>query len=104
MTISSRFEPIGQLLEANEYDALPENSRREFVDGVVPGSSDSMIWWDFPCQDTANPTRSPVVSNHRGRVHATLSQSSTEDSGSPNDGEPENRAINSTRERTLSFR
>ncbi len=33
--ISSRFEPIGQLLKANEYDALPENSRREFVDGVV---------------------------------------------------------------------
>jgi Uma2 family endonuclease len=29
------FEPIGQVLTAEEYDALPENPRRELVDGVV---------------------------------------------------------------------
>jgi Uma2 family endonuclease len=28
-------EPIGQILTAEEYDALPENPRRELVDGVI---------------------------------------------------------------------
>src|SRR5215813_2328626 len=28
-------EPIGQVLTAEEYDALPENPRRELVDGVI---------------------------------------------------------------------
>src|SRR5204862_7013964 len=28
-------EPIGQILTADEYDALPENRRRELVDGVI---------------------------------------------------------------------
>src|SRR5256885_7154811 len=28
-------EPIGQILTAEEYDALPENWRRELVDGVI---------------------------------------------------------------------
>jgi Uma2 family endonuclease len=35
LAIAPSFEPIGQLLSADEYDALPENSRRELVDGVV---------------------------------------------------------------------
>jgi Uma2 family endonuclease len=33
--IAPSYEPIGQLLSADEYDALPENSQRELVDGVV---------------------------------------------------------------------
>jgi Uma2 family endonuclease len=28
-------EPIGQVLTSDEYDALPENPRRELVDGVI---------------------------------------------------------------------
>jgi Uma2 family endonuclease len=35
MAIPPTFEPIGQVLTPEEYDALPENSRRELVDGVV---------------------------------------------------------------------
>lgn len=29
------IEPIGEVLTAEEYDALPENPRRELVDGVI---------------------------------------------------------------------
>lgn len=29
------YEPVGQVLTAEQYDALPENSRRELVDGVI---------------------------------------------------------------------
>ena len=29
------LEPIGRVLTAEEYDALPENPRRELVDGVI---------------------------------------------------------------------
>lgn len=29
------IEPVGQVLTAEEYDALPENPRRELVDGVI---------------------------------------------------------------------
>ncbi|HEU4544617.1 MAG TPA: Uma2 family endonuclease [Jiangellaceae bacterium] len=35
MAIPPTFEPIGQVLTPDEYDALPEHSRRELVDGVV---------------------------------------------------------------------
>jgi len=33
--IAPSYEPIGRVLTADEYDALPENARRELVDGVV---------------------------------------------------------------------
>lgn len=33
--MTSALEPIGQVLTPEEYDALPENSLRELVDGVV---------------------------------------------------------------------
>jgi Uma2 family endonuclease len=32
---SQNDEPIGQVLTSDEYDALPENPRRELVDGVI---------------------------------------------------------------------
>jgi Uma2 family endonuclease len=35
VTVTPTLEPIGQVLTPEEYDALPENSLREFVDGVV---------------------------------------------------------------------
>lgn len=35
MTMTLSREPIGEVLTADEYDALPENSRRELVDGVI---------------------------------------------------------------------
>lgn len=34
-TFAPPAEPIGQVLTPDEYDALPENPRRELVDGVV---------------------------------------------------------------------
>jgi Uma2 family endonuclease len=33
--IAPTFEPIGEVLTADEYDSLPENPRRELVDGVI---------------------------------------------------------------------
>jgi Uma2 family endonuclease len=33
--VAPSYEPIGQLLTADEYDALPENPQRELVDGVI---------------------------------------------------------------------
>lgn len=35
MASASFPEPVGQVLTADEYDALPENALREIVDGVV---------------------------------------------------------------------
>lgn len=35
VTLTPTLEPIGQVLTPEEYDALPENSRRELVDGVI---------------------------------------------------------------------
>lgn len=35
MTVTVASEPIGEILTADEYDALPPNSRRELVDGVI---------------------------------------------------------------------
>jgi Uma2 family endonuclease len=35
ITVAPTLEPIGQLLTPEEYDALPENSLRELVDGVI---------------------------------------------------------------------
>jgi len=35
VVVAPTYEPIGQVLTAAEYDALPENPRRELVDGVV---------------------------------------------------------------------
>ena len=33
--VAPSYEPIGQLLTADEYDALPANPQRELVDGVI---------------------------------------------------------------------
>jgi Uma2 family endonuclease len=33
--MAATYEPVGQLLTGDEYDALPANPRRELVDGVV---------------------------------------------------------------------
>jgi Uma2 family endonuclease len=38
------LEPIGQLLTAQEYDALPENSLRELVDGVIHMMATPTSW------------------------------------------------------------
>src|ERR1051326_229621 len=35
VTLAPVHEPIGELLTATDYDALPANPRRELVDGVV---------------------------------------------------------------------
>jgi Uma2 family endonuclease len=35
VTVTPTLEPIGRVLTPDEYDALPENSLRELVDGVV---------------------------------------------------------------------
>jgi Uma2 family endonuclease len=37
-------EPIGQVLTAEEYDALPENPRRELVDGVIHVMATPRAW------------------------------------------------------------
>lgn len=37
-------EPIGQVLTDEEYDALPENPRRELVDGVIQMMSTPTPW------------------------------------------------------------
>jgi Uma2 family endonuclease len=38
------MEPIGQVLTGAEYDALPENPRRELVDGVIQMMSTPTPW------------------------------------------------------------
>lgn len=38
------IEPVGQVLTAEEYDALPENSRRELVDGVIRMMASPRAW------------------------------------------------------------
>lgn len=32
---TTAYEPIGRVLTAEEFDALPEDPRRELVDGVI---------------------------------------------------------------------
>lgn len=38
------IEPIGRVLTGEEYDALPENSRRELVDGVIHIMASPRAW------------------------------------------------------------
>lgn len=44
ITVAPTLEPIGQLLTAEEYDALPENSLRELVDGVIHMMAPPTFW------------------------------------------------------------
>ena len=44
MAVAPTFEPIGRVLTAAEYDALPENPRRELVDGVVQVMATPTPW------------------------------------------------------------
>jgi Uma2 family endonuclease len=44
ITVTPTLEPIGQVLTPEEYDALPENPRREFVDGVVHMMATPSLW------------------------------------------------------------
>jgi Uma2 family endonuclease len=54
------LEPTGQVLTPEEYEALPPNSRRELVDGVV-----RLMATPTPChQDVANALRN-ALSLHR---------------------------------------
>lgn len=41
---STLLEPIGQVLTGDEFDALPENSRRELVDGVIHMMASPKAW------------------------------------------------------------
>jgi Uma2 family endonuclease len=60
ITVSPTLEPIGQVLTPEEYDALPPNSRRELVDGVV-----RLMATPTPFhQDVANALRN-ALSLHR---------------------------------------
>ena len=43
-TLTPTLEPIGQVLSPEEYDALPENSRRELVDGVIHMMATPSFW------------------------------------------------------------
>ena len=55
-TLTPTLEPIGQVLSPEEYDALPENSRRELVDGVI-----RMMATPTPFhQDVANALRNAL--------------------------------------------
>jgi Uma2 family endonuclease len=55
-TLTPILEPIGQVLSPEEYDALPENSRRELVDGVI-----QMMATPTPYhQDVANALRNAL--------------------------------------------
>lgn len=38
------IEPIGRVLTGEEYDALPENPRRELVDGVIHIMASPRAW------------------------------------------------------------
>ena len=44
MTYPATREPIGEVLSADEYDALPENARRELVDGVIHMQASPTAW------------------------------------------------------------
>ena len=56
VTVTPSLEPFGQVLTAEEYDALPENSLRELVDGVI-----QMMATPTPYhQDVANALRNAL--------------------------------------------
>jgi Uma2 family endonuclease len=44
ITVTPTLEPIGQILTPEEYDALPDNPRRELVDGVVHMMATPTFW------------------------------------------------------------
>jgi Uma2 family endonuclease len=44
MAMTQMREPIGQVLTGDEYDALPENPRRELVDGVIRRMATPTFW------------------------------------------------------------
>lgn len=44
VTVIPELEPIGRVLTAEEYDALPENPRRELVDGVIHMMASPTSW------------------------------------------------------------
>jgi Uma2 family endonuclease len=44
ITVPPTVEPIGRLLTAQEYDALPENRLRELVDGVIHMMAPPSSW------------------------------------------------------------
>jgi len=47
-------EPIGQVLTSDEYDALPENPRRELVDGVISMMATPTPWHQRVSRRVAN--------------------------------------------------
>jgi Uma2 family endonuclease len=51
VTVTPTLEPIGQVLTPEEYDALPENSLREFVDGVVHVMATPTYWHQQVAQE-----------------------------------------------------
>lgn len=61
------IEPIGQVLTAEEYDALPENPRRELVDGVIHMMAAPKAWHQrvkialYNLLDRARPRELEVV-------------------------------------------
>jgi Uma2 family endonuclease len=61
--IPPTVEPIGQLLTAEEYDALPENPRRELVDGVVHVMATPTPWHQ-DVVDAIKAALSRVVPRH----------------------------------------
>jgi Uma2 family endonuclease len=62
--VAPSYEPIGQVLTADEYDALPANPQRELVDGVIQVMATPTPWH----QDV----KIAVVNTLRRRVPAGL--------------------------------
>jgi Uma2 family endonuclease len=63
--IAPSFEPIGRVLTADEYDALPENPQRELVDGVIHVMATPTPWHQDVKIALINALRSAVPSTLR---------------------------------------
>ncbi len=78
ITVVPTLEPIGQILTPEEYDALPENSHRELVDGVIHMMASPTLWHQIvkdalrTSLRAAKPSELVVVSEAEIRLNDTL--------------------------------